>query len=84
MHYNVWWKSSGSNWNGSKMDLTIRMRMINNVKYRHAICLKFEERFFASSIMFGLEAKFSICSRIKKNLILNCRKFSAVVIAVIN
>ena len=61
------------------------MRIFNNLKYCHAICLKFGDRSFTSPTMIGLEAKASIYSRIKENLILICRRFSAVVaVATVN
>ena len=60
------------------------MRILNNVKHRHVICLKFGDRFFNSLKMLGLEAKVSIYSTIKENLTLHCRKFSAFAFAVIN
>ena len=66
------------------MDVTIQTRIFNNVKHRHAICLKFGDRFFTSLTMLVLEARASICSTFKENLILYCRKFSAFVVAVIN
>ena len=66
------------------MDLTIQMKVFNNVKHRHAICSKFGDNFFTFLTMLGCEAKASIFSAIKKNLILYCRKFSAFVVAVIN
>ena len=55
------------------------MKIFNNVKHRHPICLKFWSRFVTFLTVKGLEAKASICSVIKENLILYCRKFSAFV-----
>ena len=66
------------------MYLTIQIKILNNVKYRHAICLKLGGRFFTSQNMLGCEAKVNICSAIKENLISYCRKFSALVVVVIN
>ena len=65
------------------MDLTIRITIFNNVTHRDAICFKLGDRIFTSVTMVGLQTKASICSRIKENLFLYCRKFSVFVSAVI-
>ena len=54
------------------MDLTIRMRISNNVKHPHANCLKLEDRFL-SLTMLEFEVEASICSTIKENLLLYCQ-----------
>ena len=64
------------------MDLSIRMRVIYDVKYSYAILLKFGDKFLTSLTKLVLEAKASICSTIKENLLLYC-KFSAFVVVII-
>ena len=59
------------------------MRILNNLKYRDAICLKFGDIFFTSLTMLGFESNASTCSTIKENLLLYFRKFSAFAIAVV-
>ena len=59
------------------MDLPIRIKIIYDVKHRYAIRLRFGNKFLTSLTNLVLEAKASICSTIKENLLLYCRKFSA-------
>ena len=63
--YNLWWNCLEFI---DKADLTIQMRIFNNVKNNHTICLKFGDRFFTSLTMLRLETKAIICSVIKENL----------------
>ena len=59
------------------MDLSIRMRVMHNVKHRYAIHFKFGDKFLTSLTKLVLEAKASISTTTKENLLLYCRKFSA-------
>ena len=61
------------------MDLSIRMRVIYDVKHHYAIRLKFGDKFLTPLTKLVLEAKASICSTVKENLLLYCSKFSAFV-----
>ena len=58
------------------------MRVMYNLKHRLAIRLEFGDIFLTSRTKLALEAKASICSTIKENLILYCRKFSALFVVV--
>ena len=65
------------------MDLSIQMRITYNVKHRYAIRMKLRDKSSNSPTKLVLEKKASICSTIKGNLLLYCRKFSAFVVVVI-
>ena len=66
------------------MNLTIQVKVFNNVKHFHTICWKFGDIFFTSLTVLRVEAKFIIYSKVQENLFLYCHKFSAIVVAVIN
>ena len=66
------------------MNLTIQVKVFNNVKHFHTVCWKFEDIFFTSLTVLRAEAKFSIYSKVQENLFLYCHEFSAFVVAVIN
>ena len=59
------------------MDLSIRMRVIYNVKHRYEIRLKFGDKFLTSLTKAVPEVKASISSTVKESLLLYCPKFSA-------
>ena len=59
-----------------RMDLHIRMRIIYNLKHCYTIRLKFEDKFLPSVTKIVLEAKASISTTIKENILLYCHKFS--------
>ena len=59
-----------------KMDLSIQIRIIYNVRHRYAIRLKFEDKFLTFLTKLVLEGKASICSTVKENLLLYYRRFS--------
>ena len=59
------------------------MRIIYNVKHRYVIRMKFGDKFLTFLTNLVLETKASICSTIKENLLLYCRKFSAFAVVVI-
>ena len=51
------------------MDLTIQMSIFDNLKRCKTICLKFGDKLLTPLTISGLEAKASICSAIKENLV---------------
>ena len=57
------------------MDLSIQMRVMYNAKHRYAVCLNFEDKLLNSLNKIVLEAKASVCTTVKKNLLLYCCKF---------
>ena len=59
------------------------MRVRCYVKHRYAIRLKFEDKLLTFLTKLLLEVEASICSTIKENLVLYCRKFSAFAVVVI-
>ena len=65
------------------MDLSIRMRVMYNVKHRYASRLKFRDKFLSSLTESVLVTRASICSTTKEDPLLYCRKFSVFVVAVI-
>ena len=65
------------------MDLSIRMRVMYNVKHRYASRLKCRDKFLSSLTESVLVTTASICSTTKENLLLFCRKFSVFAVAVI-
>ena len=64
------------------MDLSLRMKIIYNIKHRYEIHLKFGDKFL-TSLTKKLEAKASIYSTIKEDLVLCCCKYSAFFVVVI-
>ena len=62
------------------MGLFIPMIIIYNIQHCHAIRLKFGDKILTSLTKLVLAAKAIICSTIKENLLLYCRKFLAFVV----
>ena len=60
-----------------------RMRIIYNIKHCNTSGLKFGDTFLTSLAKLEFEAKASICSTVKENLLLYCRKCSAFITFVI-
>ena len=65
------------------MDLFVRMGIIYNVKHRYVIRWKFGDKSLTSLTNLVLEAKTSIYSTIKKNLLQYFPEFSAFIVVAI-
>ena len=65
------------------MDLSIRMRIIFDVKHLHLVRLKVGDISLTSLTKLVVQVKASICSKTKENLLLYCRKFSMFVIVML-
>ena len=66
-----------------KMNLSIRIEIIFNVGHCYVIRLKYGDKCLTFLTKLVLKGKASICSTIKENLLLYCRKFSVFVVVVI-
>ena len=64
------------------MDLSIQMKTFYNVGHCYAIRLKLGDKFLTFLIKLVFKGEASICSTIKENLLLYCRKFSAFIVVV--
>ena len=65
------------------MDQHVGIRIICHIQYCYVIRLKFGDKALTSLTKLVVEVKVSVCSKIKENLALYCRKFSAFVVALI-
>ena len=61
----------------------MRITIIYNVIHGYAIRLKFGGKLLTFLATYVLEGKASICSTIKENQLLYCRKFSALAFVII-
>ena len=64
------------------MDLSVRMRIIYNVRHCHAIRLKFGNKFLTFVNKLVPEGKAYVYSIIKENQLSYCRKFSLLAVIV--
>ena len=62
------------------MDLSIRMRVIYNVKHRYEIRLKFGDKFLTSLTKSVLKVKASISSTVKESLLYIVQSFRHLVL----